>query len=380
MSSSRSVHLFPLIIAFNLYVVSSFFTHSGLVDTYAETRAHTGPSRLLLDDKTPLLTSYTGLGPLDAYLAEIQYIFVPLVDGSSWEMALIGWHWANLLLVVIVVMLGESLRTGRRRDLVFFALWGLSIQYCGYFITMPVYCYVHLLSSATRTTQNNTTTRQYSAAAAAARVIPISILVGYVLPSVAMSLSPLHSGYSRQVAVAVWQNFPIYVAVIQWALTSSSPRDTAPTKSSTSKSATISLGSELAHVYSATALVSGLMHVAGLVPIMLATICPEQLTALMDESTTQSLRAGNFVLPPKWDSPVRISSFAEGVGNFLRYDYHAGTAAALLWAAVLQAKRARGAPTGMNGWLASTGVTQMLMIVATTVVLGPASTIASLMV
>lgn len=119
-SSSLSVHIFPLISVFGLYAVASFFTHSGLAAAFTESRAQDGPTmrRLLPDGATPVRTSYTGLPPLDAYLANLQYIFVPVVDGSSWELSLLGWHWGNLLLVLFTVMLGESLRTGRRRDLV----------------------------------------------------------------------------------------------------------------------------------------------------------------------------------------------------------------------------------------------------------------------
>lgn len=117
MASSLSVHLFPLISVLGLYAVSCFFTYSGLAVAFAASQAQSGPMRLLPDGQTPVLTSYTGLGPLDAYLANLQYIFVPVVDGSSLELSLLGWHWGNLLLVLFTVMLGESLRAGRRKDL-----------------------------------------------------------------------------------------------------------------------------------------------------------------------------------------------------------------------------------------------------------------------
>lgn len=197
-----------------------------------------------------------------------------------------------------------------------------------------------------------------------------------------MSLSSLHSGQSRQVAVAVWQNFPIWVAIVQWALTSSpspEPAQPQPMSSSSEKRP----DNAIARVYRAAALVSGGLHLAGLVPSVLATLCPEQLVELLpvtlDEAGLLSLQAGNFFLPPKWDSPVQVNNMAEGAGNFLRYDYYIGTAATLFWAVNLQIARGKDAPTGKNGWLASTGVMQVLMIMTTTVVLGPGFTIAILM-
>ncbi|KAK8040057.1 hypothetical protein PG993_008468 [Apiospora rasikravindrae] len=387
--SSLTVHIFPLISVFGLYAVSSYLTHSGLAAAFAESQTRDGAMRLLPDGRTPVLTSYTGLAPLDSYLANLQYIFVPVVDGSSPDLSLLGWHWGNLLLPLFTVMLGESLRTGRARDLVFFEFWGLAIQYCGYFVTMPIYCYVYLLSSSSQS-QATTTWR---VSATAARIIPISMILGYVLPTVIMSLSHLHSGQSRQVAVAVWQNFPAWVATLQWALmwcTSSMPTPDAPSSKPNSSSPNRAFSNTVSHIYRAVALISGLVHVAGLVPVVLATVCPEQLISLspvqLDESTRQSLQAGNFFLPPKWDGPVRISSMAEGAGNFLRYDYYIGTAAALLWAAMVRASRrsktnnGQEAHSGNGGWSAGTGVTQGLMMALTTVVLGPGFTIASLMI
>lgn len=264
-------------------------------------------------------------------------------------------------------------------------MWGLAIQYCGYFVTMPVYCYVHLLSSSTLSLEPTATATNWRMSSeTATRVIPIAVFVGYVLPSVAMSLSLVHSGQSRQAAVAIWQNFPFWIAIVQWALT------WPPTEAAAAPSKLISLpvtafDKSVARINRAVALVSGLMHVSGLMPILLATLYPEQLITLspvsLDDATLRSLQADNFFLPPKWDSSVQISNMAEGAGNFLRYDYYIGTAAALLWAAILQATRGKETPTRGNGrWLAGKGITQALLILTTTVVLGPGFTIASLMI
>ncbi|KAK8093494.1 FAD-dependent monooxygenase [Apiospora hydei] len=364
--SSLTVHLFPLISVLGLYAVSSYMTYSGLAAAFAESQAN--PMRLLPDGHTPLLTSYTGLAPLDSYLANLQYIFVPVVDGASAELSLLGWHWGSLLLPLFTVMLGEGLRTGRSRDLVFFELWGLAIQYCGYFVTMPIYCYVYLLSSSSQS-------RSTTVSATAARMIPISTLVGYVFPTVVMSLSSLHSGQSRQVAVAFWQNFPVWVATIQWALmwgSSSMPTaDDAPSKAA-SHSTNMAFGNVLSRIYRAVALISGLMHVAGLVPIVLATFFPEHLIALspmhLDSSTLQSLQGGNFFLPPKWDSRAQITGMAEGGGELSQS------------ARGKNASNGKKPLSGRGGWLAGTGLAQGLMIALTTLVLGPGYTIASLMV
>lgn len=295
-----------------------------------------------------------------------------------------------------------------------FVFWGLSIQYCGYFVTMPVYCYVHLLRS--------TKTQLVSLSdlgATAIRVVPISMLLGYVLPSVAMCLPWTHSGQSRQLAVAFWQNFPAWIAAVQMAVTwfasrrgatlepgrvdeqqhqqVQSHRRTSTTASQQPDAPPLvtraqELSTSVRQLYKATAVTSALIHVSGLVPIVLATVWPEGLLSLSPlrphVAGLQSLQPGTFFLPPRWDSHVQVSGMVEGAWNFLRYDYYIGTAAALLWAAFLRqlalpcqgdAQKQNVVAGGRRRWLGGVGVEQVLMIVTSTAVLGPGFTIVTLM-
>lgn len=115
------IHIFPLISMFGLYVVSTLMIYSSHAQAFVDSLKEV-PFRLLPDGETLVQTYYTGLGPLDSYLANLQFIFVPLVDGSSPELSLLGWHWAGLLLALFTVMLIESLRTQRTRDLILYVL------------------------------------------------------------------------------------------------------------------------------------------------------------------------------------------------------------------------------------------------------------------
>lgn len=115
------MHIFPLISVFGLYVVSSLMICSDHAQAFVDSLKE-APFQLLPDGETQLQTFYTGLVPLDSYLANLQFIFVPLVDGSSPELSLLGWHWAGLILAIFTVMLVESLRTRRARDLVLYVL------------------------------------------------------------------------------------------------------------------------------------------------------------------------------------------------------------------------------------------------------------------
>ncbi|KAK1980434.1 hypothetical protein LZ30DRAFT_723360 [Colletotrichum cereale] len=353
--------VFPFVTVAGLYVVSNLMVNSGHAQLFTDSRALTVP--LLPDGKTPLQTFYTGVPALDSYLANLQFTIFPTVDGSSPALSLLGWHWMGLLLAVFTVMLVESLRTRRARDLVLFALWGLAIQYAGYFIIMPLYCYVHLLSRSGHTKMVPTS--------AAIQAVLVSVLVGLVIPSVAMCLSGrFHSVQSRQIAVAVWQNFPAWMAVVhvvtvRWIETGSGQRREEPEMKEKRLS---SSRSARRRMYKIVATASALIHILGLVPVVLAAIGWPVDSA---NSQHSQLRPSAFFLPPRWDSETQINGMADGAFNFLRYDFYAGNVAALAWVTFLQ-DSALDRSAGSTGRL-------VLWDIACTFLLGPGFTIVNLM-
>ncbi|OHF04212.1 hypothetical protein CORC01_00551 [Colletotrichum orchidophilum] len=308
---SSLIHIvFPFITLAGLYAVSNLMINSGHAQLFTDSRAPATP--LLPDNKTPLLTFYTGVPPLDSYLANLQFSIIPTVDGSSPGLSLLGWHWVGLLLAVFAVMLVESLRTRRTRDLIPFVLWGLAIQYAGYFIVMPLYCYVSLLFRAPGSQAKIPTM-------AAIQAVPASLLIGLVIPSAIMCLpGTYHTGQSRQVSVAVWQNFPAWMALVQviamtlidhrWA----QRREECKVKDEEPSSHT----SALRRLYQATATVSASMHVLGLVPIILAASGKLEPTETSPHPQWQPVI---FFLPQRWDSKMQINGMAEGAFNFLRF-------------------------------------------------------------
>ncbi|KZL80495.1 atma protein [Colletotrichum incanum] len=359
------IHIvFPFITLAGLYVVSNLMINSGHAQLFVDSRALAVP--LLPDGETLLRTFYTGVPALDSYLANLQFSIFPTVDGSSPALSLLGWHWMGLLLAVFTAMLVESLRSRRTRDLVLFALWGLAIQYAGYFIIMPLYCYVHLLSRPA------TSNAKMVPTSAAIQAVPVSVLVGLVFPSVAMCLSNrFHSSQSRQVAVAVWQNFPAWMAVIQilatkWIETGSGQQQEEPEMKDKRLN---SSRSARRRVYKVVATASALIHILGLVPIVLAaTGWPEDSAS----SQPSHIRPGTFFLPPRWDRKMQINGMADGAFNFLRYDYYVGNVAALAWVMFLQF------PALVNWNAGSTG-RLVFRDIACIFVLGPGFTIVNLM-
>lgn len=324
------------------------------------------PLPLLPDGRTPLKTYYTGFRPLDSYFANLQFSIIPTVDGSSPALSILGWHWMGLLLAVFTVMLVEGLRSCRARDLVFFVMWGLAIQYAGYFLIMPLYCYMHLLSRSASSYANLVPTR------AAIQAVPVSVLIGLVLPSVAMCLpNRCHIGQSRQVAVAIWQNFPAWMALVHTITMACSGSESRLQKNQPTMRAAELNNNRLAvrQVYKAVATVSAFIHISGLIPIVLTTIgWPGTWPRLQDSL----LLPRTFFLPPGWANVTQISVMADGAFNFLRYDYYLGTAAALVWVAILEG------PSWFQGSTKST-CELVLWDIICTFLMGPGFTIVSLM-
>ncbi|KAL9123502.1 MAG: hypothetical protein Q9217_007065 [Psora testacea] len=222
---------------------------------------------------------------------------------------------------------------------------------------MPLYCYAHR-SSGHAAHAYHQHDRALSSAPSpylakqlslAVRLIPLSMTVGYIFPSIAMCW-PTLPGRDRQFAVAIWQNFPLWVALVQGALqqlisreeeggttaasagTDEHPKRTFRTEGSEETRELVV--DAAAWTYRIALIVSTTTHLLVALPILAVTIFPDLslLSAGSDPAAKAPLQWKSFLLPPMWTSTKQISSMAEGAWNFLRYDHYIGTTAALIWA------------------------------------------------
>ena len=193
---------------------------------------------------------------------------------------------------------------------------------------MPLYCYAHLLSIYARTSSASAKRSD-----PAIGVVLVSLVVGFVIPSIVMCWPSL-SGQSRQIAVAFWQNFPLWIYVAQLAAQRTLSKASATKRDSNLAQMLpredISVSS-VVRTYRTARLVITVVHLAGFLPVFAASILPHFLSA----HTPSALYWRYFLIPPKWTSTNQIDSMGEGAWNFLRYDYHLGTMAALLWVAIM---------------------------------------------
>ena len=230
---------------------------------------------------------------------------------------------------------------------------GFVCQSISYTITAPIYFTLHIFTSPTA-----------SSSVSAADVLPadpaepvtllLSNLIAFVIPTVGMLLPAPNSFMSAAAHynwIAIWQAFPVYFPVLQWAfIRAFSTLDLF--SSSRTQSHHPSPVPSTAVVYRT---VIGIMVAAHLTLLAVAltpsSVLPAgwpTLTKVLDQVTLQSA-----VLPPSLFSPPSIDAklnraedLAPATHFFLVYDLYCGSTALLLWAAYL--RRAASGPGGKS--------------------------------
>ena len=192
---------------------------------------------------------------------------------------------------------------------------------------MPLYCYTHLTNTKHKTTSASVNNSNF-----AIRIVPFSMTVGFLIPSIVMCW-PTLSGQSRQFAVSFWQNFPLWICLVQAAAQMTWERTIFLIDKSDSSKVGNREGTHsdaVKQTYSIALIVSTIIHLVASVPIFVTSLFPD----MMSTQTLLALSWKSFLVPPKWTCTTQINSMGEGAWNFLRYDHYLGTMAALIWAAI----------------------------------------------
>ncbi|GJE93619.1 hypothetical protein PsYK624_097790 [Phanerochaete sordida] len=173
-----------------------------LLPTFAHVRATRA-----YPDGPALRTVYTGLPPLDALLAALVAFFSATVDGADEPTRLFCVWFVPQLAPLLVLLHWEAGRVGGgwvARP----TLFALAAQLVTAGAVLPLYFAAHLAAHPPAPAPP----RAQSAGALAA-----AVALGFLLPSAALFLVPAGPAVSldaKQVAAALWQPFPLYVAAI----------------------------------------------------------------------------------------------------------------------------------------------------------------------
>ena len=212
------------------------------------------------------------------------------------------------------------------------------MQNIGFAAFVPAFLALHLFTSPTATAPSAENVRIDPAQLNA---LPISMILGLFVPTIAMSL-PAPSVISitqKQTLAAFWQGFPLWIYIVQSTLVFliSSIAPTNSRRSSAEKNATCV--QTLRGVYMFGIACSALGHIGTWSISLLAMLCP----GVFASGIAELLHPSNVFMNASPFSRVKAADVADGSKWFLQWDLLIGSSTVLLWAVALgvQAKSTR---------------------------------------
>lgn len=168
--------------------------------------------------------------------------------------------------------------------------------------------------------------------------MPISIILGYIIPTVLMALPfpGVVSTEAHQKFIALWQPFPMWTMMIHWFLRSCSTRILMLQAKEGKRPLAPQGASYLSmakHVYRFVLALCMVTHI----PIFLFAVLP---ASVLPSSANKfaALASGSFVdvYVPHFSLPSqKVESLPAGVLAFLQWDLYIGSTALLLWSVLL---------------------------------------------
>ena len=203
--------------------------------------------------------------------------------------------------------------------------WGVLLQNFTFACTMPIYMVIHLSTSTTVRPSKS------SAFVTSSELIPvpIALAIGYLLPSFLSSL-PAPSVLTfdgKQNFIALWQAFPVWVALVQQFLRFGL------TIFGYGKKANDFQGSlaALRCVYAFLLTLATLTHLPALSMMFISLCLPENFTS--EAMSTYSF--ANVFIPSTISASTKMGSIGHANRLLLQYDEIVGFTTVLLWASFL---------------------------------------------
>ncbi len=262
-------------------------------------------------------------------------------------------------------------------DIYSVGIWGLIMQNIAFAVTIPWYLTLHLLTSPT-TLESTSKSPNASAATsllahpAELRILPFSILLGLIVPSILMCLPAPNvvTFPQQQMLILIWQAFPLWVSLWQFILSIMSSAigfETSSHRSAADRKAGVLRTLRPTYLFAFT--FSSASHVATLTLSITSLLCP----AVFASGYPSLFHPIQIFVPLSPFSTAKVSSIGEGSLSFLQYDLIIGSAASILWALVLN-RNAHKETIGLEGWASLLAKTLGLTVFA-----GPGSAMVWLM-
>ncbi|CAG7935343.1 unnamed protein product [Penicillium nalgiovense] len=268
----------------------------------------------------PLRSVYTGIEEVDHVLTLLTTFFYPTLDGSNPGLLLHGVGFSGTFGATWTLIVLESWRKGNAGTIAAYpTIFGLVAQVLTFAFGIPLTCALQLGCSITARRPHADNIRIPRAVLGA---LPLAFVVGYMVPTVAMTL-PAPSVIPvdlKQIAIAIWHPWPAYVSV----LTTVAYFTLSPLFSNDNRASM----SSLRWVYAFAFANASLSHIVTLVVSLATVVVP----VLFEDRFLGSLHPANvFSIPLPW-SGLTVDNVGDGVHVFLRWDYMIGSAGVLIWA------------------------------------------------
>jgi hypothetical protein len=206
------------------------------------------------------------------------------------------------------------------------------IQTNTYVVIAPIYLTIHLLKSpVAKSISTGQSNNSFIISTDQLLALPISITLGFVVPTVLLSLRSLDLTTTEtfQRLVAFWQAFPVWTLIIQRLLI----HYLSPTKAKQLESPTSYLA-YASRVYQFVILMAIISNLISIVP----TLTPSSIFTFFNPflSTVVKSNFSDVFIPSSAILGKPMQTFTRGVLTFAQADFYVGDLAMLIWAVLLQ--------------------------------------------
>ncbi|EEP76434.1 predicted protein [Uncinocarpus reesii 1704] len=261
-----------------------------------------------------LNTNWTGVTVIDEILTAFVPFFYPIVNGTSPNLSLYAAKFAGAVAAIYILVCLESVRAGNQGRLIaYFA------------VSAPLYVTLHLFTSPTA---SKPTKENINMPVIQVKTLLWSTLAGYVVPSVLVAFPEMAQGLlpSKQHGIALWQAWPIYVAIFQYGI-SKSAEICCPSGSGN----VAQNRSSLRYLYAFAFACAAIPHIASWAISLSALAFP----TLFSPELASTLTPRNvFENISPWSSQ-KPETLGMGTLWLLQWDYMTAAAPTLLWAILL---------------------------------------------
>ncbi|KAK4943508.1 hypothetical protein LTR10_016999 [Elasticomyces elasticus] len=282
----------------------------------------------------PMKQTYTGIGPVDKQLTILVSFFYTAIDGNRADVSLSFLYLGGQVLAAWVLVIIESLRVGNQGKFILTAttLFGVGVAIVGYACVAPLWFALHLWLSPT---VNNPKDYQLIVNVPVKLAIaPISILLGFGLPSLLMCLpAPTMVSFgTKQTWTGIQQGWAIWIGLAQFLLTGVALSLDQRASTLTEADKRVKTIKYLRRAYAFAIMSSAGSHLAAWSLSLLAYAFP----VLFSSTYLPQLQPTRIFVPQAPFGSHKVSTLADGALPFLQWDIVVGVTATLLWSLTLR--------------------------------------------